>query len=649
MQPDVRTRLKRKIASLPFAPGVYVFKGKDLQVLYVGKAKSLPDRLSSYLSSPLSQTLKTQKLAAQVWDVETIVVQTEVEALLLERSLIKTHGPHFNILLRDDKHYPYIKVDLQQDWPRLTVVRRRSHDGATYLGPFSCVESLYRVLNLVHNIFPLVRCSEYEFTHCQRPCNYHSMGQCWAPCHKEVSKEDYHGMIQDVLAFMRGKNKELTKSLRSKMSKAAEDEDFSLAASYRDQLNALQEVAFQEKALNTSLQEADVIAMEMDDQHKRVFVYVLHIRDFLIRGGGFFELHNPFKEEQNQIMHQFLLQYYMRPRELPQVILLSFVLDDFKALSKALYTQCSYKDRGGAKKVAVKCVRLKAEKKAMETCVNNCRLAIQQKLAAQAQQVDFIEQVRKELQLSLSLRHVECMDVSHFSGTGTVASRVVFENGKPNKSLYRCYHIPTDSPTSQHIAGDDYGAIRYVIRRWLAKMDEDNVPDAVVIDGGKGQLMAAVHVQQEEFPHLKIPFFALAKAKNFQYSKAYGRRRRRKSHNQSRPKERLFRYGYKNAVELEYGSSSYRFFTQLRDEAHRFALRHHKKRMQKIRHSSSLENVSGLGTVLRKRLLQRFSSLKNIQAASHEDLASVRGISLAKAKDIKCYLSSKDFSDNVVK
>ena len=604
----------------PLSPGVYLMKNAAGKVIYVGKAKALRRRLQSYLSHLKHHSFKTRKLIESIHSIDTILVKDEVEALLLERSLIRSHHPRFNILLRDDKNYPYLKADLKQPWPRITVVRRREDDGATYLGPFSCQKSLWSIIELVHRIFPLVRCSPYEFEHTKRPCNYYGMKLCWAPCHRKVDREAYHDLVREALEVVSGKHDKLKQKLTQLMLDASAAEDYPLAATYRNQLQALAQIAQQKNSSYRSITSGDIIGWHSYDD--LISIHILCVRDHILSDSQGFLLENPLQEDNEQLCSQFLLQYYAQ-RTMPQKILLPFELTHIEVLTAAL--------RSVTAKLKLRLPHFKEEKELSITAHKNALLALENNQKANDSTENFLQKAAQQLPVPLKLERIECFDISHLQGTGTAASLVCFQNGRPHKASYRKYNIATKDAAAAHpplqatsskqsiVQGDDYGALRSVMRRRLKSLQRDSsyCPDLILIDGGKGQLNSLVKLRNQEFPQISIPFVAIAKAKS-----------------KGSKSERLFFEQQLHPFALKEGTASYRLFTQLRDEAHRFALAHHRSRRKRERHSSPLERIPGIGPELRKRLLQHFPSLDHLKRASTQDLTEVSGISTAKAQQI---------------
>lgn len=630
---DGQIPLHHRVRDFPLEPGVYLMKDAKKQVIYVGKAKNLRNRVSSYFVRDSSH-LKTQKLMRRVDDVQCMVVSTEVEALLLERVLIKSHAPMFNVLLRDDKNYPYVRADLQNPWPRLTIVRVREKDGATYLGPFSCSRNLYAAMDVVHRIFPLVRCSPYEFEHCRRPCNYYEMGQCWAPCHKDVDQKSYHDLVEDALDFLSGKNSEVRQKLHKKMLQHSKLQNYTMAASCRDQLAALDHIAKEQQSAFSHLLEADVIAWVSEGS--KIYMHVLQVRDYMIYTGVHFVLDNPLIESLSELISLFLLQYYEQ-RIPPSMIILSAMPKHQNLLQQALrqHVWNLWKKR---MKIMVRMPYYKDEKNAMDISFKNAMLAFSNDRKTYHTSQNYLTEIEEALPVPLSLCRVECVDISHLQGTATVASIVVFVDGKLEKSQYRRYQIKQED----FALGDDYGAISEVISRRFQRMGSEDVmrrPKVIVIDGGKGQLSAAVAARDAVDGDWNVPLIAIAKEKN----ESSRKRKSRKPGVEEDVSEKLYFEGYSDVFRLIKGSSVYRLFTQLRDESHRFALSYHKQKRFQERYTSQLKKIPGVGDALSAKLLQQFVSYDALRVASIEELTCVSGISRRQAQNIVDYFSHMDF------
>lgn len=639
-----RAHLRAAARRLPDKPGVYLMKDKAGSVIYVGKAKSLRHRVSSYFRSLAADQLKTRKLASHVHSFDVTMVRTELEALLLERSLIKVYDPTFNILLRDDKSFPYIRADLNSPWPRINIVRKREpHDGATYIGPYSNQKLLFSAVEWVHKIFPLVRCSPYEFAHAKRPCNYYGMKLCLGPCHHPVDAEQYRELVRQALKVLRGHHDGLAKDLETKMLAASAAEDYAEAAMYRDGLQALNQLKHQDQSTYKRTKEGDVIAWCAGEQH--VSIYVLHVRDHIVSGCRDFILPNTFAatysaphpeaapglhHDHNHLLEQFLMQFYATEPPPPKIYTM-LPLSQPQLLSQALahrplegepnHHYClkppKFLSPQGAE-----------TKRLMAMATSNAEYALLNHRQLYDTKQQALANIADELDLNISLRRIECVDISHFAGSAVVGAGVSFLWGMPDKSAYRKYNLKLTSPEPAYAHNDDYAAIRQVIRRRLAHFHtEENPPDVIVIDGGRGQLRSALQAAADVFapgesrPH----FLAIAKIRGPQ---AAG----------PAQFDRIFTEHDPKPILLTKGSAAHRLFAQIRDEAHRFAITHHRRTLRWLRHSSQLEQIKGIGPATRKQLLTTFGSLHHLRQASIADLAKVKGMSPNKAKALKQHL-----------
>jgi excinuclease ABC subunit C len=594
------------------------------RVIYVGKAKNLKNRVLSYFQASLGHTAKTKKLVKTIEDFEIILVETEVEALLLERTLIKTHDPKYNILLRDDKEYPYIRIGVSDPWPRVSRVRKRLEDGAVYLGPFGNVSLASSMLQLVYKIFPIVRCSDHEFQNAKRPCNYYHMGLCLGPCKLPVERSTYMATIEDVSDFLRGRTSDVAAKVKTRMLTAASHEEFELAGRYRDQLFALENLAEKQHVVFDGIKDADAISA-VRSQGYAAF-HVLMVRDRHVTGRDSFVVSDQGDSESSELMESFLLQYY-EFRRLPTEIFIEEDMGDLPVVSAALKVGNKFKPPKDLKvsdtKFEISKPERGAPRKLLDIARKNAEWALEEQSRKGESKGHSLEMVAMETGLDLALETLECIDISNMGGTAIVASCVRFQNGKPHKEMYRLYNIEDEA-----LNPDDFECIRRVVRRRLerALRDQDG-PQTLMIDGGKGQLSAAAEVFAE-FPTLNINLISLAKSRPEESS----------AHAPRYSHERIFMLGQKTPVDLKVGSNSYRLFTQIRDEAHRFAISHHRKRRSKVRHSSVLDSISGIGPVIKRRLFEEFGSLEQMRDSTLERLLKVKGLSSEKALGLKASL-----------
>lgn len=614
-------KLKSKAKKLPKSCGVYLMKNTDGKVIYVGKAKNLKNRVCSYFVGVSSHDIKTRKLVENIEDFEIILLDTEVESLLLERSLIKTHYPRYNILLKDGKEYPYIRIDLNHPWPRIRKVRQRKDDGAKYLGPYGTVAYLNTMLRLVHRIFPLVRCSDYEFKNAKRPCNYYHFKQCLGPCVLSVDRDLYKKTIDDALLFLSGKTAAVKEAINSKMLQASQAMEYEIAAQYRDQITALDNFIQKQSVAFENINNADAIGVKITG--KKASVHVINVRESIISNRDNFILDVHFEEKNETLLFEFILQYYEN-RYLPEKILISHAISDRDVLAEAIKTNSHLNTTG---KVRIATGHTREEKDLLNISNKNAAYSFEQANEKLKTQKISLEIVKTELAYPGRLNRIECIDISNMGGTAIVASCVCFIDGAPAKNFYRRYNI---SDESEH-GPDDFGSIRYVLKRRLDRaIRENDSPDIILIDGGKGQLSSAIAIKNE-YPSLDVTIISIAKSR-LENSGSI------KHTSPNHTAERIFFPDRQHPVALKVGSPSYRLLTQLRDEAHRFAITHHRKKRSQIRHTSLLEKIEGIGPVLRKRLFDRFHSLETIAGASIESIADIPGITEDKALDIKNFL-----------
>ncbi len=602
------TTLHHKASTMPEQSGVYLMKNRRGKIIYVGKAKNLRHRLRTYFVANI-ENLKISTLVKEIHGFEIILTTDEVEALLLERTLIKHQKPRYNVLLRDDKEFPWLRVDLQEPWPRLEKVRQKQDDGAAYFGPYGSVKNLNLLLNLVRRIFPLVRCSRYQFKHVTRPCNYYQMKMCLAPCHFDVSRDDYRHMMERAMAVLSGQTQAVAASLNQAMRKAAQEEKFELAARLRDQLQALQNSTQKRTVVLSSNIDADVFGVDV--HNGKALLYVLMVRDGCMLGHDYFRVTSLLENEQ-QVLAEFLLQYYEhRPR--PANILLPFTLE--QVLFTALEAHNCNITTGTTVKASSDAGRLLA--------LASKNATFQLRHGGRAYEAE-LHAVQQLLELKQLPRRIECLDISNFQHDAIVAALVCFIDGKPRPDLYRKYKL-AETATKP----DDYASIAAVVQRRLQRLVKDNDHfDLLLIDGGRGQLQAA----QKACTELGYPHIALAAlAKN------------RKRHTVARTVssgERVFIPQRRAPLPLPPSALAFKILTQLRDEAHRVAQAYHRNLRAKISHASPLTDIAGIGHVLHRRLLQKFPDRVALQQASIEQLLEIKGMSKNTAQAVLDFLSA---------
>lgn len=605
--------LAEKNRSLPSSPGVYLMKDSKGKILYVGKAKNLKKRVNSYFQKQ-DHDVKTAALVKKIVDVEVIIATSEVEALLLERTLIKHHAPPYNILLRDDKEFPFIRIDYREPWPRLQKVRRRSDDGATYVGPFGNAGNLNTTLKTINSIFPLVRCSEYEFKKATRPCTYFHMNLCFGPCvFDNVDRNEYLDILKTCEDILRGKNTGVRKTLQQQMNQAAEAERYEKAARIRDQLAALEGVQQRQVAVTAETEDADVIGFTSLTSH--IAFHVLFVRDFAILGGDTFILKQSVDDEL-ALVSGFLMQYYEH-RYLPKHLILNVNLPNKAQLLAALNPEAPL-----ATQILVG--SSPERKQLLQMASRNAAYSLNESKKLRPHKQIELSQLKDYLGLASEPEIIECIDISNLQYQAIVASLVCFEKGYPSKNRYRKYKIK--SLTEHH---DDYAAISEVVTRRLERgINEDDLPDLLIIDGGRGQLNAAL-AAAAAFSDLELPIISLAKARSSYDNDATARHR---------SFERIYRSDQELPLPLEEGTPLFRLLTQIRDEAHRFAIRYHRQRRSQEATTSELDGIPGVGPTIRKRLLTRFRSIEEMRNATPAQLAHTKGVSTKLANDIAAAL-----------
>jgi excinuclease ABC subunit C len=606
---EVSDHLQAILDTAPTKTGCYMMKNAEGKVIYVGKAVNLRSRLRSYFHSSAQDHRKTRKLVKRIADIEWIVVSSELEALILEMNLIKKHRPHYNVRLKDDKQYPFIKVHWVSEFPKVTVTRRLVNDGSRYFGPYTSVWAVHQTLDLLRRIFPYLTCDRTITGEDERACLYYDIKLCSAPCIGAVSQEGYRQMIADLCQFLDGRTEPIVSRLRMDMEKAAAEMRYERAASVRDQLLAIEKVVERQKVVSQDYIDSDVIAMARNDRD--ACVQVFFIRGGKLVGRDYFLLDGAEGNADSDVISGFLKQFYDRAPTIPEQVLLPQEIEEANIIKQWLKT------RRGGKKVEIRIPRRGKKKELIQLAAEN---AAETLASVQAQwQADKHRQTLAlaELQEALHLpeppNRIECYDISNTQGTAAVGSMVVFEQGVPRKQLYRHFNIRT-------VQGpDDYASMEEVLtrrfNRWKAAQENADspgkkpdqafglLPDMLLVDGGKGQLGRAVAVL-ERFGLLgQVPVAGIAKQN-----------------------EEIFLHGQPRPILLPRQSQGLYLVQRVRDEAHRFAIISHRKRRTKTGLASRLDTIPGIGPARRKALLNQFGSIKNIQAASLEELTALPGI-----------------------
>src|SRR4030042_1938851 len=601
------TYIEEQLKTLPAKPGVYLFKDNQGKVIYVGKAASLRNRLRSYFSHSTKLSFKLEKLLAGITDLETIVTDSEQEALILECNLIKKFRPSYNVRLKDDKTFPYLKIDLKNDWPSVRITRRFHKNGDRYFGPFASASSLRQTLRLIKKIFPFRSCNKTITGKDPKPCLEYHINRCLGPCIGVVCKEDYNEVIKEVILFLEGKQELVIRDLRQKMEKASQQLQFEKAASLRDQIHAIKEVIEGQRIAVTVRGDQDAIALAQNKD--LAYVEIFFIRSNKLIGRDYILLDGIRDEEPSQIMTSFIKQYYASASSIPRLILLQYPIEEIEFVTKWLTNQ-----RGAPVKLHVP--RQGAKKQLMAMVVENARQGLalyQAKQSTIIKSALTLEELKDRLGLPKIPMRIEGYDISNIRGNLAVGSMVVFYKGQPKPANYRRFRIKS-------VAGiDDYAMIQEVLRRRFRRsLSTDDkwatTPDLILMDGGKGHLNAALEVMKELGLN-SIPAASLAKEK-----------------------EEVFIVGKTESLDIPQTSAALYLLQRIRDEAHRFALGYHKKLRQKEGIASVLDSIPGIGPKRKKALLKKFDSVRGIKDASIDELSGAAGITTKLAEQVKEYL-----------
>lgn len=604
MEKTVMNKTDCKIKQAPKSPGVYLMKDKNSKVIYVGKAKNLKNRIQSYFTATKDQTAKTKVLVQHITDIDYILVKTELDALILERNLIKVHQPSYNIIFRDDKEYPYLKIDFNKDWPRLEKVRQLTDDkNVFYFGPFANVSQLRSLVNMVYRIFPVVRCHESEFKQRTIPCHYYHMKKCLGPCTEEVHQKNYHDVMSSVVLFLEGRDKNALALLKKQMLAASNKEHYELAAIIRDNIDAYKILRQQQHVVAPSSTSMDIFGTAQDENN--IVVNILMFRQTKLIDQRTFNLalKHSSKEE---ALSGFMSQYYEKTPP-PEEIIVPYSVEDQGLLTKSFQE----------KRVSICVPKIGFKKNLTQLSNDNATFYFDEQTNREEKTRTVLEVLKEKLHLDQIPYRMECVDISNTHKTAITASVVCFINGKPSKKDYRIYHIKTvtDKP-------DDYKSIQEVLQRRLQK-DSGKHPDLMIIDGGKGQLAKASAVKKE----LKLAFNLISLAKSHVLKAPQSKETIRSS-------ERIFFEDNKRPLYLEEGSIEYRILTHIRNEAHRFALKHHRKKRSTIAHSSMLDSIKGIGPKLKIKLFDSFHDMDGLKKASLKDLEQVKGLSKQATQEL---------------
>jgi len=602
--------LQEKLNALPARPGCYLYKDGNGQVIYVGKAVNLRSRVRSYFQRGAALTPRVRRLVQSVRDLDVIVVDSELEALVLECNLIKKYQPHYNVRLRDDKHYPYLCVTLSEPFPRLVMTRRARQDGNRYFGPYTSSRAVYATMDLLKKLFPIVSCGKrFDGRAVQKPCLYHHLGQCLAPCAGLAGATEYRRAVRDVVTFLEGRQEQLIRDLRKQMERAAEELQFERAARLRDQVVAVEQVLARQKVISTRMIDQDVIALVAEDEG--ACVQMFYIRGGKLIGQNSYLLEGADSEsDPAEAVQSFVLQYYQNAAFVPQEILLPCDIDEATIVEQWLRTK-----RGGKVEMTVP---VRGDKRRLvEMAAENAAQAMAQMRAELRARLGNTERALAELAEALRLEgppaRIECYDISNFQNEAFVGSMVVCVNGSMAKQEYRRFRIRKHDGRA-----DDFAMLREVLTRRLSEGRDGNpkfnrMPDLIIVDGGKGQLSSAVQAMDET--GVRLPVCGLAK--RF---------------------ELLLLPDEPEPVALPRTAQALYLVQRIRDEAHRFANSYRVVVQAKGNSRSALDAVPGIGPRRRRALLKTFGSLQRLREATVDELAAAPGMTRPAAEAVRAHL-----------
>ncbi len=618
---EISEKLQGILATLPAKPGCYLMKNAEGKILYVGKAINIRNRVRSYFHADAGHDAKTRRLVREIADIEWIVVGSELEALIFEMNLIKKHRPKYNVRLKDDKRYPYIKIHWADPFPKVTVTRQMVDDGSRYFGPYTSAWAVYQTLDVLRRIFPYLTCDREITGMDRRACLYYDIKLCTAPCIGAVNQMQYRQVISDLMDFLSGHSEGIVARIQSDMEKASEEMRFERAATLRDQLKAIQSIIERQKIVfATDYLDSDVLAMARSNGE--ACVQIFFIRGGKLIGREYFILEGTEDEADTEIMEQFITQFYTEAATIPQQVMLPQEIEEARIISQWL------RSRRGGEKVEFFVPKDGQPRELVQLATENATETLQALRAQWHADTHKQEQALAELQEALRLpappNRIECYDISNTQGTAIVGAMVVFTQGVPDKKLYRKFNIE-----SVVGAPDDFASMEEMLtrrfRRWRGAQQTEGepgakpdasfsfLPDLVIIDGGKGQLSRAVDVLKRFDLLDEVPIVGLAKQR-----------------------EEIFFPGKSESLILPRHSQALYLVQRIRDEAHRYGITAHRKKRQKLGMASQLDSIPGIGPTRRKALLKHFGSVDKIREASVDELRSI--VPAEVANSIKAHL-----------
>lgn len=601
--------IHNKLMQVPPQPGIYLMKNFSGEVIYVGKARDLKKRLTTYFSPGGPRGIKIGVLVKQIADFEIIITGTEKEALILESNLIKRHRPRYNMDLKDDKRYPSLRLDIQTPYPRLEIVRKLRKDGAIYFGPFASAKSVRETLRVIHKIFKLRKCKTRTFQTRSRPCLNYQMGLCLAPCCLKVDPIRYQEIVKEVTLFLKGRTPDLLKQIRAEMAGAAARQDYEDAAVARDKIFALERTLEKQVSVTTDFKDRDIFALSRNPD-------LSVVTRLFVRGGFLLGTHSFFFPEtlssDPDTMSTFIRQYFEKGHYIPPEILLPFQIDDAPLVEDLLS-----KEKG--RRVRLLFPKKGEKARLVEMAIQNADNSLKARMISITSDLEMLERLRKRLGMGRLPIRIECIDNSMISGEAPVASLVVFENGRADRSAYRRYRIKSVS------GPDDYACMAEVVSRRFRSPESGPLPDLLMVDGGKGQLNVAAALISHHELEGRFEIIGIAK----------------KDPERGDMTDKIYKLNRRNPVVFGKDRDLLLFLQRIRDEAHRFAISYHRRRRSKEAKRSALDRIPGIGNKRKTALLKHFGSMANIRSASVQELRALPAMTRPAAEAIKKFLGTQ--------
>ena len=603
-QLSAKSEIQEQLSRTPSGPGVYLFKDMEGKIIYVGKAAQLKKRLASYFSKLKQTDTKINVLVGKVASFDVILVGSEKEALILESNLIKKYRPRYNVILKDDKRYPCLRINTRHAYPRISIVRKIKKDGTLYFGPFTSAGAVRQSLKIVNRTFKLRKCSDREFNQRTRPCLHYQMRRCLAPCCMDVDKKTYSALIQEVVLFLNGRTPHLIMKIKKEMKQQADLERYEKAAELRDKIFALERTLEKQISISADLKDRDVIALVTSSDHAMITMLV--VRGGFLLGKRQFVFEKVLAAEEDMLAG-FLRQFYEQAHMIPPEILVSHDFEDTVLIEGMLK-----ESRSG--KVDIHRPQRGEKRRLVSMAMENAENGLREALASNAADMALLMRLKKRLNMDRLPKRIECFDNSHLFGQASVSGMIVFENGRPKKESYRTYRLKT---AAMH---DDYAAMAEVLERRYGRTEgRDPLPDLLVVDGGKGQLNIAGEIIN--MLGLKNIFEIIGIAK--------------RDESKGEVRDKIYQMGRANPVVFGRDLDGLLLLQKIRDEAHRFALQYHRKLRGKQIKRSTLDDIYGIGPKRKTMLLKHFGSVESVRKADLDLLATLPGMNRKIAKAVK--------------